>query len=54
MKEKDLDKLKAEINYKKACPTCENCGQCDKLLKMAIEEQKAANKSVKPCASCVI
>jgi len=50
---KELDKLKEEIGYKKTCGTCVDCGECDKILKMTLDEQKqAAGGNVKPCPNC--
>ena len=54
MKESELDKLKAEIGYKKTCGTCINCGECDKILKMALDEKKQAAGNGKPCDKCRI
>jgi len=50
----DLEKLKAEIGYKKTCKTCVDCGKCDSILKMALDEAKQmqADENVKPCESC--
>jgi hypothetical protein len=52
--EQELDKLKAEINYRRACGTCVACGECDTILKMAIEEKRLEKegKAEKPCNSC--
>lgn len=52
-KENELDKLKVEIGYKKTCGTCVECGKCDKILKMVLDEKKqAAGGNVKPCSDC--
>lgn len=55
MTDKELDKLKAEIGYKRTCGTCTDCGECDIILKMAIKERqelKGDKQPEKPCGSC--
>ena len=54
MPEDDLEKIKKEISFHALCKPCRNCGQCDRILKLAIDEAKSlsSDEKRKPCESC--
>ena len=55
MTDAELDKLKAEIDFHKHCYPCRDCGECERILDIAIKERREAQggkATVKPCESC--
>ena len=55
MTDAELDKLKAEIGYHATCHPCRACGECERILDIAIKERQEAeddNATKKPCESC--
>ena len=55
MTDRELDKLKAEIGYHKHCGKCRACGECDRILDIAIKERQelqGEKATEKPCGSC--
>lgn len=57
MTDKELDKLKAEIDFHKHCKPCRNCGECERILDIAINERQeleGEQATKKPCESCRI
>ena len=55
MTDKELDKLKAEIGYHTHCGQCRDCGECDRILNLAIKERQelqGVKATEKPCGSC--
>ena len=52
---KELDKLKTEIDFHTHCKPCRSCGECDRILKLAIKERQelqGEKATDKPCGSC--
>ena len=55
MTDAELDKLKAEIGYHATCKPCRNCGECERILDLAIKERRelqGEKATEKPCGSC--
>ena len=55
--QEDLDRLKAEISFHTRCKPCKGCGECERILDIAIREWREARggkATVKPCESCRI
>ena len=55
MTDNELDKLKAEIGFHKHCHPCRACGECERILDLAIKERqelKGYKQPEKPCGSC--
>ena len=52
MKDKnELDKIKREISYHTMCKPCRNCGECERILEMALKEAEE-KRGAAPCESC--
>lgn len=54
MTDKELDKLKAEISFHKHCKPCRECGECERILDIALKEKQEAQGEPRPCKSCLI
>lgn len=54
MTDEELDKLKAEIAFHKHCKPCRNCGECERILDIALKEKQEAQGEPRPCKSCLI
>lgn len=55
MTDKELDKLKDEIDFHKHCRPCLACGECERILDIAIKERQELHgekATEKPCGSC--
>ena len=55
MTDAELDKLKAEIDFHKHCRPCHACGECERILDIAIKERQelqGEKATQKPCGSC--
>ena len=55
MTDAELDKLKAEIGYHATCKPCRDCGECERILDLAIKERQemqGVKPTKKPCDSC--
>lgn len=55
MTDEELDKLKAEIDFHKHCHPCHACGECERILDLAIKERQelqGEKATEKPCGSC--
>ena len=55
MTDAELDKLKAEIDFHKHCSPCRACGECERILDLAIKERQelqGEKATEKPCGSC--
>lgn len=52
LNEKELEKLKEEINYHKTCGTCVSCGECERILEMVLKERQEAEGKPRPCDKC--
>jgi hypothetical protein len=55
MTDKELDQLKAEIDFHKHCRPCRACGECERILDIAIKERQelqGGKATEKPCESC--
>ena len=64
MTEEDLQKIKAEIAFHALCRPCQNCGECERVLQIAIQEWRESHppgvemlrlrpeQEKAPCQSC--
>ena len=55
MTDAELNKLKAEIGYHKQCKPCRACGECERILDIAIKERRelqGEKATEKPCGAC--
>lgn len=55
MTDAELDKLKAEIDFHKHCRPCRACGECERILDLAIKERQelqGEKATEKPCGAC--
>ena len=55
MTDAELDKLKDEIDFHKHCHPCRACGECERILDMAIKERRelqGEKATEKPCGAC--
>ena len=55
MDDKELEKLKAEISYHTMCKPCRGCGECERVLDIALKEEKERRETKgmpRPCDDC--
>ena len=55
MDDKELERLKAEISYHTMCKPCRGCGACERVLDIALKEEKERRETKgmpRPCDDC--
>lgn len=54
MPEDDLEKIKKEISFHALCKPCRNCGECERILDIALKERREDQGKPRPCESCYL
>lgn len=52
MKTVDVERIKKEISFHAHCKPCRNCGECERILEIALKEAREAQGTPRPCGSC--